>query len=115
MILYLIVLVLGSLILNVPAWSYARRHHGASALLLWLGTPALVVWIALLFSNIGQPSLANLIEGAWLMMASVALAYAQVFIIDRRVKKPAGATAALATILCIAAMILRIAMPTLPE
>jgi hypothetical protein len=115
LILYVVVLTLGSLILNVPAWAYARGHHGASALLLWLGTPALVVWIALLFSNIGQPSLANLIEGAWLMMASVVLAYAQVFIIDRRLKKPAGTSAVLATILCIAAIILRITMPTLPE
>ena len=115
MILNLVVLVLGSLILNAPAWAYARRHHGASALLLWLGTPALVVWIGLMFANIGHASLANLIEGAWLMMASVVLAYTQVFIIDRLVKKPAGTTAALAAILCIAAIILRITMPTLPE
>ena len=43
MIFYVGVLVLGSLISNLPAWAYARRHDGASALLLWLGTPALVV------------------------------------------------------------------------
>ena len=115
MIFNLIVLVLGSLILNLPAWVYARRHHGASPLLLWLGTPALGVWLGLMFSNIGHPSLANLIEGAWLMTASIVLAYTQVFIIDRLVKKPPGTTAALATILCIAAIILRITMPTLPE
>jgi hypothetical protein len=115
LILYLVVLVLGSLILNAPAWAYARRHQGASALLLWLGTPALALWIGLMFANIGHASLANLIEGAWLMMASVILVYTQVFIIDRLVKKPAGTTAALAAILCIAAIILRITMPTLPE
>lgn len=83
--------------------------------MLWLGTPALVVWIGLMFSNIGHPSLANVIEGASLMMVSVVLAYTQVFIIDRLVKKPAGTTAVLATILCIAAIILRLTMPTLPE
>jgi hypothetical protein len=83
--------------------------------LLWLGTPALGVWLGLMFSNIGHPSLANLIEGAWLMMASIVLAYTQVFIIDRLLKKPPGTSAALATILCIAAIILRITMPTLPE
>jgi hypothetical protein len=115
LIFSVVVLVLGSLISNLPAWAYARRHEGASALLLWLGTPALVVWIGLLFSNIGHPSLGNFIEGAWLMTASVVLAYTQVFIIDRVVKKPARTTAALATILCIAAIILRITMPTLPE
>ena len=111
----MIVLVLGSLLLNVPAWVYARRHHGASALLLWLGTPALLVWIGMIFSNIGHPSLANLLEAAWLMMAAIVLAYTQVFIIDRLVKKPAGTSVALATVLCIAAVILRITMPTLPE
>jgi len=42
------------------------------------------------------------------MMASVVLAYTQVLVIGRLVKKAAGTTAALATILCIAAIILRI-------
>jgi hypothetical protein len=45
LIFYVAVLVLGSLISNLPACAYARRHKGASAPLLWLGTPALVVWL----------------------------------------------------------------------
>jgi len=64
LIFYIVVLVLSSLISNLPGWAYARRHEGASALSLWLGTPALVMWIGLLFSNIGHPSLGNLIEVA---------------------------------------------------
>ena len=115
MILYLSLLVLASTVLNIPAWMYARRRQGANALLLWLGVPALLTWFGLMLWGVGQSSLSNLIEGVWLMGASVVLAYVQVFLVDRFVKKPAPTTGVIVTILCLGAVILRVTMPALPE
>jgi hypothetical protein len=74
-----------------------------------------MLWLGLMFSNVGRASLSNLIEGAWLMIASVVLAYVQVFFIDRFVKRPTRTTRAIAVILCVAAVILRVVMPAFPE
>jgi hypothetical protein len=77
--------------------------------------PALLTWVGLLLSGVGQSSSANVIEGAWLMGASVVLAYVQVFLVDRFVKKPVRTTGVIAAILCLGAVILRATMPVLPE
>jgi len=49
------------------------------------------------------------------MGASVVLAYVQVLLVDRFVKKPVRTTGVIAAILCLGAGILRATMPALPE
>lgn len=102
-------------LLNLPAWWYARRTRGASWALPVLGAPSLVVWLALVVAGVGAQSLSNLVEVAWLLVASVPACYAQVFILDRLTQRPRANTLGMAVVLCIVAVALRLLMPALPE
>lgn len=101
--------------LSLPAWSYARRRQGASWLLLTLAVPATLVWALLTSAGVGAQSLSNLIEVLVLLLLSVVVCYAQVFMLDRYFSKPARTSVWLAGGLALVALILRISMPVLPE
>lgn len=112
---FMLLLVVVPSTLILPGWWYARRHHRASAFLPMIGVPALLLWYGLMELGVGRGSLANLVEGFWIALAGVVCAYVQVFVLDRIVKRPNRTTAALAVILCLAGVILRVSMPALPE
>ena len=109
------VLILFVVALTVPAWSYARRRERASHWLLVLWLPALILWIVLSASGIGAQSLSNLIEVFWSMVAGLGLSYLRPFVIDRYVASPQGITYAMMALLALAALMLRLFMPILPE
>ena len=101
--------------LSLPAWWYARRHQGASWLLLTLAVPATLVWVLLTGAGVGAQSLSNLIEVLALLILSVVACYAQVFVLDRFYAKPPRTSAWLAGGLALVAVVLRLSMPVLPE
>jgi len=100
-------------VLGLPAWAYARRHQGATWLLLLLGVPAVLVW--LLVADVRRPDLGNFIELPFLFLLSVFACYAQVFLLDRYLRSPRRTTAGLAAGLIGLAALLRLLMPPLPE
>ncbi len=102
-------------VISLPAWSYARRHQGASWLLLTLAVPATLVWVLLTGAGVGAQSLSNLVEMLVLLLLSVVSCYVQVFVLDRYISKPFRTSAWLAGGLALVAVVLRVSMPVLPE
>jgi len=109
------VLILIVVALTIPAWSYARRRDRGSHWLLILWLPAVILWIVLSGLGVGAQSLSNLIEVFWLMAAGIVLSYLKVFIVDRHIASRQGITPALMAALALAALLLRLFMPILPE
>lgn len=110
------VLILAAAVLCVPAWLVARRRNRGSAWLLFLSTPAIALWVAMEDNGLGRPaSEANLVEVFWLLAGGVALAYINVFAIDRVTPRWRLTTYGAVALLAIAAILLRLLMPTLPE
>jgi hypothetical protein len=68
-----------------------------------------------MLSGVGRGTLANFEEGIWIVGLGMFLVYLQVFALDRVWKRPRRTSAMLAVALCIAAVILRLYMPPLPE
>jgi len=66
-------------------------------------------------SGHGAQSLSNLVEVFWLIGAAVTLTYAKVFVIGRTMASAHRSTYALTVFLAVAAVLLRLLMPGLPE
>jgi hypothetical protein len=110
-------LIFGPIVLILPAWGYARRHHGATWALPLITLPALALWVLLNLTPFGAPkSLANgFIEPCVLGAGGVILAYIQVFLVDPRFRTPGRTTLHLSLGLASAAVALKFLVPFLPE
>ena len=116
MLLAFPVLILAACILCLPAWLIARRRNRASLWLLFLSFPAITLWVIMEDTGVGNTaSLSNLIEVFWLLGGGIALAYAKVFALDYVVPRWRLTTYGAIALVAIAAILLRLYMPTLPE
>lgn len=116
MLLAFPVLIVAAAVLCVPAWLVARRQDRGSVWLLFLSFPAIAIWVVMEDRGLGQPaSLSNLIEVFWLLAGGIALAYGNVFILDRVVARRQITLYGAIALLAVAAILLRLFMPTLPE
>lgn len=110
------VLILVASTLCVPAWLVARGRSRGSVRPLFLSFPAVAIWVAMEGAGLGNiASLSNLIEVFWLLGAGIVLAYAKVFALDRVVRRWRLSTYGAIVLLAVAAILLRLYMPTLPE
>jgi predicted branched-subunit amino acid permease len=99
----------------VPAYVASRRRGDESRWLLFASLPSIVVWVSLTGIGYGAQSLSNIIEVFWLIAASIVLCYLKVFLLDRKIRKPAKTTYYMMGALTLAAILLRTFMPVLPE
>ena len=114
MTLAALLLVLVTTLGLYPAWRVSRGR-GDSLWLLFLGTPALVVWVLITGLGFGPQSLSNLVEALLIMVVSVPLGYVKVFALDRFCGSPRRNTYLTMAALVMLAVVLRAAMPLLPE
>lgn len=116
MLEYMVILLVAMATMSLPAWYAAKRRNQATAWLLTGGIPALCVWFLLAGTGIGPQSLSNLaIETGILAILSVVSAYIQPFLLNRRFANHRRTAAFCAAGLVVAAIVLRLAMPVLPE
>jgi hypothetical protein len=102
-------------VLTLPAFLHGRRHEGASWALFGLAVPAFVVWGLLIHAGVGAQSLANVVELYLIGAVAGAVACLQVFVIDPRLRRPGLTTGLLAVALAGTCVVMRLAMPNLPE
>ncbi|MBN2383865.1 hypothetical protein JXQ70_13400 [bacterium] len=115
MIAMILVLVLIVGLLCAPAYLASQRKGGESRWFLVSALPAIAIWIGMTVLGYGAQSLANIIEVFWIVLATIALSYLKVFLVDRSIHKPRQTTYALIVFLIIAVVLLRTFMPSLPE
>lgn len=101
--------------LRIPAWRFSKRKGSQTKWLLFLSTPALLLWIVLTAAGLGAQSLANIIEVFPIAGLGVVAAYLRVFLLDGITGKPKENTRSLILALMALALVLRLFMPTLPE
>ena len=106
------ILLIVSAGLSAPAWVYARRRWHESVWMLLLPLPAVV---ALSAAHVGPQSLSNLIEVPILVGLSIALYYSRVLAIARGWSAPGLTGWVIAFLTVLAAVLLRLFMPLLPE
>ena len=116
MLLAFPVLILAAAAMCFPAWLVARRRNRGSPWLPFLSFPAIALWVVIEDAGLGQTaSLSNLVEVFWLLGGGIGLAYVKVFAVDRVTPHWRVTTYGAIAILAIAAVLLRLLMPTLPE
>ena len=99
----------------VPAYRWSRRNGTESRWLMWPWVPAVALWIGLVNARIGPQSLGNLVEPLIVIAAGIVLAYAKVFVVDPRFRRPKASTWSLIGVLMAGAAALRLLMPVFPE
>ena len=100
----------------MPAWFASRRRQQASGWDLFVALPGCLCWIALAGLGVGPQSLSNLVVELFdLVLGSIVLYYLKVFLLDRFTEKPGRNTAYIVAITLVAAILLRLLMPVLPE
>ena len=109
------ILLVGSAVLNLPAWFFARSRNQATWWMPLLGAPPILAWVVLVALGVGAQSLSNVIEAMTLATLSVLLCYAQAFVLNRRFPAFRRTSAFLAVALIAVAVLLRLFMPLLPE
>ncbi|PLX98493.1 MAG: hypothetical protein C0623_12525 [Desulfuromonas sp.] len=115
MTLLLPIVVLVPIIFNLPGWLIARKRYEATPWSLSYAVPALIIWVILAMSGIGPQSLGNIVELLYLSFGAVPIYYLKVLFVDK-IRPNTGKNTIIATIiLCIAAVLLRLIMPVLPE
>lgn len=104
------------LISCLPAWFTSRRRGQAGRWSLFSVLPGLIGWYLLAVSGVGQPVLSNLVAESFdLSLGSIVLYYLKVFLLDRYTHSPGRNTAYVIAIALLAAILLRLFMPPLPE
>ena len=115
MTLALLFLVVLSCALIYPAYSASRRQGDESSLIVVAPVPAVVVWGAVTAAGYGAQSLSNIVEVFAVFGLGIVLAYVKVFVIDRGRGRARASTYWLVGLLVVLALVLRVAMPVLPE
>ena len=114
-VLFLFFIIFGVLSC-LPAWFASRRSKQASEWSLFTVLPGQLSWIALAGLGVGAQSLSNVvIELTDLVLGSIVLYYLKVFLLDRFSDRPGRNTAYVVAITIVAAVLLRLIMPVLPE
>ncbi len=115
MIVFIAVFIAVGCILTFPAYLLARRAGMNNFLLLFLSAPSIVVWMILTALGIGAQSLANIIEIFYLFIGGVVLSYLQVLIFKKHKTNTFLVSGVIVIVLCLAALLLRLLMPVIPE
>ena len=115
MTILLPIIVLVPIIFCLPGWLIARKRYNASPWSLNFALPGLVLWIALAISGIGPQSKGNIAELLYLTLGAIPVYYAKVLVIDKIRPNPKVNTIIITIVICVAAVLLRLAMPVLPE
>ena len=82
---------------------------------MFLAVPGVVVWFGLTILGFGAQSLSNIVEVIWLVGAGIVLSYLKLLVQGRLAISQRGLTHGLLLVLAVAAIMLRVFMPVLPE
>ncbi len=107
--------VLIPIVFCLPAWIVARKRYGATPWSLNFAVPGMATWIVLATGGIGPQSLANIVELFIISLGAIPVYYLKVFYVDRIKPDPRLNTVVATVMLCVVAIVLRLAMPVLPE
>ena len=115
MTLLLPIVILVPILFCLPGWMLARKRYDATPWSLTYAVPGMIVWVLLAMSGIGSQSLSNVVELLYLSFGAVPIYYLKVMYIDK-LRSDTRMNTIIATVaLCLVAIILRLAMPVLPE
>ena len=109
------IIVLVPVIFCLPGWFIARKRYNATPWSLNFALPGLVLWIALATSGVGPQSMGNIAELLYLTLGAIPVYYVKVLLIDKYRPNTGMNTIVMTIVICMAAVILRLVMPTLPE
>jgi hypothetical protein len=115
MTILLPIIVLVPVIFCLPGWLIARKRYNASPWSLNFALPGLVLWIVLAMNGIGPQSMGNVVELFYLCLGSIPAYYIKVLVIDKTRPDTRMNTIILTVVIAVAAIIMRLAMPELPE
>ena len=115
MLLVFPIIQLVTLLACLPAYRTARERQEEPVWSLFLVAPCLLVWIAMTMAGVGAQSFSNLVELFDLMLGTVILYYLKVFMMDRVNQSPVLNNFIVIMITVMAAVLLRMYMPLLPE
>ena len=115
MTILLPLIVLVPLIFCFPGWLIARKRYNATPWSLNYAVPGMVTWIILAMSGVGPQSLGNIAELLSISFGAIPIYYLKVLYVDK-IRPNTKLNTIIATVmLCVVAIILRLAMPVLPE
>ena len=104
-----------SFVACLPAYRVAKQRQEEPVWALFLVAPCMILWIVLTMLGIGAQSMSNLVELFDLMLGTVMLYYAKVFIFDKINQTPVKNNLLVIAVTLVAAVLLRLFMPVLPE
>ncbi len=115
MVFLVLVLVVVSSLVSVPAWRWSQKRH---QLFPWdYGLPVypLLMWFLLVASGIGPQSLSNLVELFIVSAFAVGVVYLRAFVFHRLLNNPYTSSMISIVLALFCPVILRLTMPLLPE
>ena len=115
MTILLPIIVLVPIIFCLPGWIIARKRYNATPWSLNFALPGLLLWILLAIGGIGAQSMGNIVELLYLCFGSIPLYYLKVLFIDKIRPDTRMNTIILTLVICLAAVLMRMTMPVLPE
>ncbi|PLX80771.1 MAG: hypothetical protein C0615_00480 [Desulfuromonas sp.] len=115
MTILLPIVVLVPILFCLPVWLTARKRYNATPWALNYAVPGMVLWVILAILGVGSQSKGNIIELLYLSFGAVPIYYLKVLFVDKVRPDTKMNTIIASIIICIAAIILRLVMPVLPE
>ncbi len=115
MTILLPIIVLVPVLFCLPGWLIARKRYNASPWSLNFALPGLVLWILLAMGGIGPQSMGNIVELFYLCFGAIPIYYLKVLLIDKVRPNTRMNTVILTLVICLAAILLRLTMPVIPE
>ena len=115
MILLSFVIVLFSILISLPAWTFCIKQN---KFLWWdygMAIYPILLWFFLVYFRIGDQSLANVIELLFIGFLIVVTSYTRAFFLNRFFDSPSHISIISITLLLITVIVLRLAMPHIPE
>lgn len=115
MTILLPIIVLVPILFCLPGWIIARKRYNATPWSLNFALPGLVLWIVLAMAGVGPQSKGNIVELLYLCFGAIPIFYFKVLLIDRIRPNTKMNTIIITLVICLAALIMRLTMPVLPE
>ena len=115
MTILLPIIVLVPLLFCLPGWLMARKRYNATPWSLNYAVPGMTLWVVLAMSGVGSQSLGNVVELFYLSFGAIPIYYLKVLYVDKIRPNTKLNTIIMTVMMCVAAVILRLAMPVMPE
>lgn len=115
LLLSLVLICMLPMVLIYPGWCKADQRKKQGASILFMPLLAMALWGALLFAELSEKSLSNLVEVYGVVAMAVGIAYVKFLLLDRQFKRGGKSAAAAWALLAIAVTAFTLLMPVLPE